>query len=1043
MPFKEGTISVRLVVSDPTSEATLCYLEALSGYSQLQPPLSIDQISTELAKGSKNSTFLIVTANITQAISVAEQILRSENQVIIDATSFKRGELSGLIGVAKRALSILVSDAASKSELLQSGVPAERIATFVANPINTAANISALRTELNDKVKLELSAILAGMKTPAASAVASPTAPAIQPTSIASSGVRPPRILMQPRENLHTHPGGDTVVLDKLVEVLAAKGIDVVVDKNLSTDVTKFDLVHLFNFSQKETVEKRAIRCQQFGVPYVVTTLYEDWPSFQSRMITAATVADEYTKGGQRKDSWRALQSRIESAPAAPIWDNSLAANGASALLASGKNEANSLLKHYPAAKNVSCAYFGTEWGELIDGGALFKKEFGLEDFILCVGRFEYRKNQWMLLKALEESDLTVVFAGGGFSYQPEYLELCKQFKRLGRTVFLPRLDPKLLASCYQAAKVHALPSWCELPGLVSLEAASYGTNVVASNYGTARDYLGDYAFYCDPADPQTIYNAVMAAYSSSVRPELVERARSFSWDRTAFETATVYKNVLASKPGLDWSAMSSGMWTSSARQEKGINVGIEAAATTTTEASRVVKRLPTMVGEPIDSAENTALAEQLCTEGDQLLKSGKIEESKPFYEKAIQTAPRHPRAMRSLGVASLQADQLEEARKWFNAALGVDDRDSKSVLGLGQVLWRQDKKEEAFARYLEGAKMEPSNVSAILCLVSSAYELDRLEELEQALRGFLVYQPDNLHIMFCLAGCAFKRKRFILAGEVVDRMLILDPQRADALELRQKITEELQATLSKPTEQAAQIGEWTEQEASFLARIQELKALREYEQILTVVDNESAAISSGESFRQIVSLYKAESLACESKVDEADAIYKASPPGGKFEYRVLCGRGAIEASRSNWTEAEELFKRSVALNPNYDVTLSGLGLCAVQRDDYNKAWEYYEQSLTVNPENLQALYGVIQAGYKLNKLVELKQHLAGYLGYHPINFSIQYSYAGCLFKLGEMEEARAELNKILIFDPTHTLALELISEIDKRGNEQLAKVAN
>jgi hypothetical protein len=61
-----------------------------------------------------------------------------------------------------------------------------------------------------------------------------------------------------------------------------------------------------------------------------------------------------------------------------------------------------------------------------------------------------------MLLKALEESDLPLVFVAGSFTYQPQYAEAALKFKRKGRTEFLSRLDDQMLASAYRAAKVHA-----------------------------------------------------------------------------------------------------------------------------------------------------------------------------------------------------------------------------------------------------------------------------------------------------------------------------------------------------------------------------------------------------------------------------------------------------------------------------------------------------------------------------------------------------------------------------------------------------------
>src|SRR5690606_32882033 len=107
--------------------------------------------------------------------------------------------------------------------------------------------------------------------------------------------------------------------------------------------------------------------------------------------------------------------------------------------------------------------------------------------------------NQRMLLKALEDTDHTVVFATSGMTYEPEYVVAVKNFRRKGKTLFFPMLDKEMLASCFAAARVHALPSWYELPGLVHLEAAQQGTPCVVTDFGTSRDYLGDDAFYCRP----------------------------------------------------------------------------------------------------------------------------------------------------------------------------------------------------------------------------------------------------------------------------------------------------------------------------------------------------------------------------------------------------------------------------------------------------------------------------------------------------------------------------------------------------------------
>ena len=75
-----------------------------------------------------------------------------------------------------------------------------------------------------------------------------------------------------------------------------------------------------------------------------------------------------------------------------------------------------------------------------------------------------------------------------------------------------------MLRSAYAAARVHALPSWIETCGLVSLEAALAGCNVVVSTAGHELEYFRDLAYYCDPANPASIRRAVVQAIENHDR---------------------------------------------------------------------------------------------------------------------------------------------------------------------------------------------------------------------------------------------------------------------------------------------------------------------------------------------------------------------------------------------------------------------------------------------------------------------------------------------------------------------------------------------
>ena len=110
---------------------------------------------------------------------------------------------------------------------------------------------------------------------------------------------------------------------------------------------------------------------------------------------------------------------------------------------------------------------------------------------------------------------------------------------------FLGSISHENLRNLYKVSKVHALVSWMETPGLSTLEAAAMGCNVVATKKGDPYDYLGDYAFYCEPDDVNSIREAITKAYNAPVNPKLKKRIlENYTWEKTAEETLRAY-NIL------------------------------------------------------------------------------------------------------------------------------------------------------------------------------------------------------------------------------------------------------------------------------------------------------------------------------------------------------------------------------------------------------------------------------------------------------------------------------------------------------------------
>jgi glycosyltransferase involved in cell wall biosynthesis len=108
------------------------------------------------------------------------------------------------------------------------------------------------------------------------------------------------------------------------------------------------------------------------------------------------------------------------------------------------------------------------------------------------------------------------------------------------------------LALLYSGAALYAQPSLSEGFGLPPLEAMACGTPVVSSNGGSLPEAVGDAALVLPPSDPASWAEAIVALLGDPERRAAmaragVERARSFTWARTAERTRAVYARALAS----------------------------------------------------------------------------------------------------------------------------------------------------------------------------------------------------------------------------------------------------------------------------------------------------------------------------------------------------------------------------------------------------------------------------------------------------------------------------------------------------------------
>jgi glycosyltransferase involved in cell wall biosynthesis len=179
---------------------------------------------------------------------------------------------------------------------------------------------------------------------------------------------------------------------------------------------------------------------------------------------------------------------------------------------------------------------------------ALFVEKYKMDDFVLFTGRIEKRKNVLGLIRAFKKTKLNTKLVIIGKIAEYEYYKKCKAEANRD-VIFIPEIDKdhqELLRSACKAAKVIALPSYYETPGLSALEGGLAGANVVITEIGGTQDYFGKDAWYVNPFNINSISSALTEAYNTKRSNKLANRIkRSFTWKAAAKQTLRAYKEIL------------------------------------------------------------------------------------------------------------------------------------------------------------------------------------------------------------------------------------------------------------------------------------------------------------------------------------------------------------------------------------------------------------------------------------------------------------------------------------------------------------------
>ncbi len=186
--------------------------------------------------------------------------------------------------------------------------------------------------------------------------------------------------------------------------------------------------------------------------------------------------------------------------------------------------------------------------------------ELGDADVVLCVSQKRTHKNLAGLVRAVADLDAMLVLPGAATPYEDELRRLAQELGIADRVRFPGWLDEAQLEGLYRLAACFVLPSFEEGFGLPLLEAMGRGVPVCCSSTSSLPEVVGDAGLQFDPYDVDDMRAAIRRlleerGLAAQLAERGRERARAFTWRRTAEATLASYRRAIAARRVLSYDA--------------------------------------------------------------------------------------------------------------------------------------------------------------------------------------------------------------------------------------------------------------------------------------------------------------------------------------------------------------------------------------------------------------------------------------------------------------------------------------------------------
>lgn len=205
--------------------------------------------------------------------------------------------------------------------------------------------------------------------------------------------------------------------------------------------------------------------------------------------------------------------------------------------------------------EKVRCCYSPVA---AVEGNKMLPPGLSPDGYLLCLGRFEARKNVESLIHAYVASGVPVplVFVGPEGAWPNRATrQRVEDLLTTPGVIRIPWQDDVVVGALIAGSRAVLMPSLAEGFGLPAIEAMAHGVPTLASARGAAAEIAGDGALLVDPEDTPAMAAAItLLCTDADLRSRLIARglvrAAVFTPERHAASLASFYHDLLATQRG-------------------------------------------------------------------------------------------------------------------------------------------------------------------------------------------------------------------------------------------------------------------------------------------------------------------------------------------------------------------------------------------------------------------------------------------------------------------------------------------------------------